>query len=315
MAFLGIAIALFSHPALVDKAPVCSLTVQGIPQVRTSEPKFTGSFPTLDSEPQTNTVQIIDLPVSSSSIKQVSEPAAVEDDPEKIALLISALNEADLYKRLAQLSLHDLTGNTGRLLVRRWVELDPAAAISWATQLNDAGTRQEMTDLIAVAWSEKDMPDALAWVESLPLDSTKYQALTDLGYEVARVYPVGALNISLQLPDSDTADGLLLHALAQWASENPDQSTQWALQLPPGPLREQSLSTVATVLADQDGEGAAQFAVDNISPGPDLDRAVIAIVQRWSQANLAGAATWVQSFPDSPVRDQAVQNLVIMAAP
>jgi hypothetical protein len=121
--------------------------------------------------------------------------------------------------------------------------------------------------------------------------------------------------MALQLPESDDANGLLLHALAQWVSENPDSAKQWALALPPGPLREHSLSTVATVLADQDGEGAAQFAEDNISAGPDLDRAVIAIIQRWAQASLAGASAWVQSFPDSPVRDQAVQTLVMIDEP
>jgi hypothetical protein len=315
MVFLGIAIALFSRSALLDKVQIPSSTINKISKVRTSEPEFVDTTPSFPSGTQTNVVSAIDPPVASSSIPQGPEKTAVGDDPEKIALLISAMSEAELSKKLAQLSQQDLTSNTGRLLVRRWVELDPAAAINWVTQLADAGTRREMIDLVAVAWSEKNMPDALAWVESLPPDSTKDQALTDLGYEVARAYPVGALNIALQLPDSANAEGLLLHALAQWASENPDSAKQWALALPPGQLREQSFTTLATALANQDGAGAAQFAMDNLSAGPDLDRAVIAIVQRWSQANLVDAATWVQSFPDSPIRNQAVQSLVMVDAP
>ena len=90
------------------------------------------------------------------------------------------------------------------------------------------------------------------------------------------------------------------------------QSQQLALALPPGPLRDQAMSTVATVQAKQDGQGAARFAVDNISPGPNLDRAVIGVVQLWGQNSLTDAAAWVESFPDSPIRDQAVQSLVMI---
>jgi len=241
-------------------------------------------------------------------------PPAPEDDPEKVAVMISSMGEAEVCAWLAKLANQDLPGNTGRLLLRRWVELDPAATVNWVAQLGDAGARQELVDVVAIAWSEQDLPSALAWVESLPQDDTKHQALADLGYEVARVDPVDALQIAAQLPANDEANGLLLHALAQYASADPGQSQQLALALPPGPIREQALSTVATVQARQDGAGAAQFAVDNIAPGPALDRAIMGVVQLWGQASVPDASAWVQSFPVSPIREQALQSLGTMDA-
>jgi len=225
------------------------------------------------------------------------------------------MSEAEVCKWLANLTNQDLTGNTGRLLLRRWVDLNPAAAINWVTQLGDPAIHQELVDVAAIAWSENDMPNALAWVESLPEDATKNQALADLGYEVARDDPVVAMQIATQLPASDYADSLLLHALAQFSSADPGQSQQLALSLPEGSLRDQALSTVATVQARQDGAGAAQFAVEYIPPGAGLDRAVIGVVQLWAQNNLTDAAFWVQSFPASPIRDLAVQSLNPFAAP
>jgi hypothetical protein len=69
---------------------------------------------------------------------------------------------------------------------------------------------------------------------------------------------------------------------------------------------------VATVTAEKDGAQAAQFTVDNISPGPDLDRAIVGVVQSWGQSSLPDASAWVLSFPDSPIRNQSVQALQLI---
>ena len=231
-----------------------------------------------------------------------------------MAVLISSMSEVEVCQWLAKLTNQDLTANTGRLLIRRWVELNPAAAVNWVTQLDDASLHQELVDVVAVAWSQKDLPNALSWVESMPEDDTKHQALADLGYEVARVDPVNAMQIATQLPNSDYANGLLLHALAQYTSVDPEESQRLVLTLPQGSLRDQALTIVATVQARQDGVGAARFAVENISPGLDLDRAIMGVVQLWGQNSLTDASAWVQNFPASPVRDNAIHNLYMIGA-
>ena len=299
-ALLGICAVLTWRSLLPDKS------VMGGPSV--NEPAKAGAgvitpVPASPSEPQSSAVPITDQPVATV------EPTPVPDDPEKTAALISTMTEADVCSWLAKLTDQELAGNTGRLLLRRWVELDPAAAVNWVAQLGDADVRQELIDVAAIGWSQKDLPAALAWVESLPEGGAKPQALADLGYEVARTDPVSAMEIATQLPASDYANGLFLHALSQYASADSGGSRQLALALPPGPLRDQALTIVATVQAKDDGESAARFAVENISPGPDLDRAVMGVVQLWAQNDLPDVSAWVQTFPDSPIRDQAVQSL------
>jgi len=256
---------------------------------------------------------LVEMPNHSDQASSPNNPSIDslfnEADPEKIGVLISALSEAELARYLEKLTLQDLAGNTGRLLFRRWAELNPAAAANWVAALSDDGLRPQLIDLVAVAWSEKDLPHALAWVKLLPEGDTKNRTLADLGYEMARGNPLEALQLASQLPAGDYADALLLHALAQYATVDSGQSQQLALALPPGALREQALSLVATVLAKQDGLGAARFAVDNIAPGPELDRAVIGVVQLWAQDNFTGASDWVQTFPNSVMRQQAEQSL------
>ncbi len=309
MALVGFAVAWVSRSGLLNKAVDRGSTVKEMTTARANAPEFLNTPPAPPLEPPSSVVQSIDPP--NEKEKSWSAP---EDDPEQVAVLISSLSETEVRNWLAKLTNQDLSGNTARLLLRRWVELNPTAAINWVTQLGEAGARQELVDVAAVAWSQNDLPKALTWVESLPAGDAKHHALADLGYEVARIDPVNALQIAAQLPASEYSNGLMIHALAQYASADPGQSQQLAISLPPGSVREQALATVATVLAQQDGAGAARFALENISGGPDFDRAVIGVVQLWGQNNLADASAWVRSFPDSPVRDQAVQSLGLIAA-
>jgi len=238
-----------------------------------------------------------------------------ETDPEKIALTIRSLSEAEVTAWLARLSNAELNGNTGRLLLRRWVELNPSVAADWAAHVNDSDISKELVDLAAIAWSEKDMTSAMNWVQSLATGDAKNQALADLGYEMARTEPLNAIQLAAQLPASESSDNLLVHTLTQYAAVNPSQSQQLALALPVGPLRDQAIANVATVQARQDGAAAARFAVENLPAGGELDRAVIGIVQLWGQGDLTDTVAWVMSFPNSPLRDQAGQILTQFSKP
>jgi len=262
---------------------------------------------------------VLELPspslVSVESPLEPVEPLATPgEDSEKIAVLIAALGEVEVREGLGSILDQDLTGNRGRLLLRRWAELNPNAAVNWLSQVGDAGVRRELTDVLAIAWSDKDLPGALTWVQSLPEGPAKDRAMADLGYEVARVDSVNALQIAAQLPASDYASELLIHSMAQYASADPEQSAQLALSLPEGSLRDRTVSSVATILAKQDGGAAVNFAVNNIPPGPELDRAVVGVVQLWSQDNASGSQAWVYSLPDSFIRDQLLQSLGIIGA-
>ena len=301
---LGIASVLFLRIVSPRKAVMSGSPVSGFSKAVENAPDSANSSSTPPVESPSDPLPAADAPVTNA---EAASPA--EDDPGALAEKISLMSETEVRARLAQLAGEDLAGNTARLLLRRWVELDPTAAVGWLTQLTDAGARRELTDVLGVAWSQKDLPAALAWVESLPEDDAKRHALTDIGYEVARTDPLNAMQIAAQLPADENSDALLLHALAQYASADPGQSQQLALSLPPGQMRDRVLSTMATVQAKQDGAQAARFAVENISPGPELDRAIIGIVQIWGKGNPTEASAWVQSLPDSPVRTQAIQIL------
>lgn len=230
-----------------------------------------------------------------------------EDYNETLARSVGEMNVADLTQRLEKLPLADLRGNLGRLLVRRWAELDPVAAGRWVTQLGDAEAAQELSTSVALAWSARDLPGALDWAYALPAGELQNNVVSQLDVELARIDPEAAMRLAVE--ELGARDGVLLHALGQWTGQDAAAAQNWALQLSLGPLREQALATVATVLANQDGERAARFAVEQLLPGPEQDRAVIGIIQRWAQLDYDPAEVWVASFPPTPLRENAIAVL------
>jgi hypothetical protein len=216
---------------------------------------------------------------------------------------------ADCFSGLQQLSQEDLRGNVGRLLVRRWAELDPVAAGQWAAGLGDVEARHELSAASALAWSERDLEGALAWAGSLPDGETRSLVLAGLGYEVARERPVEALHLAAGLSPSARPDALTLHALQQWAASDPAHAGAWLLQWPESGMRRRALADFATGLATRDGNGAGQFAVTHVAPGAEQDRAVAGIVQRWAQQDFPAAAAWVEQFSPGPLRASSSQWL------
>ena len=298
---VGIALILFSRIHFLHEVGSSASTVdkKADSEVGATDPEIsTAAIPT---NYQSNQLQSADAPATNAEVT----PSA-EVDPEKLADEIAGLSEAEVRTRLESLPSQELTGNTARLLLRRWVELDPTLAAGWVAQLPDATARGELTSVVGVVWSQKDLPAALTWAESLPEDDSKHRALTALGYEVARVDPLNAMQIAAQLPANEDSDALLLHALAQYASADPAQSQQLALSLPAGQMRDRVLSTMATIQAKQDGAQAAKFAIENVSPGPELERAVVGIVQIWGRSNPSEASAWVQTLSDPTLRERAM---------
>ena len=79
--------------------------------------------------------------------------------------------------------------------------------------------------------------------------------------------------------------------------------------------RNAALGSLATSWAESDPSSAATLAADAMESGPAQDRAVAAIVQRWAQQDPAAARKWVDSFPDGPQKQNALEHIAAQARP
>jgi hypothetical protein len=268
--------------------------------------------------------------ISSDSAVSQAQPRArelvflelieTETDPDRrseaLGLAVGSIALIDLQATLDWLPDQTTAaeGELRSLIVRRWAELDAPAAATWAARLPAGAVYQAAVEEIAIAWANADLPAAIIWARALPEGAEQQATFMDLAYEAARTEPINALVLACVLPATLARDDLIVHAVSQWAIGMPTSALDWAQTVPDIGLRERLLGAVTIAVAQQDGAAAATLVVTLLGPGEEQDRAAVAIVQRWAAQSPENAASWVEQFPDTPAREAAIQNLVILWA-
>lgn len=176
-----------------------------------------------------------------------------------------------------------------RLLLQRiqeWAMQAPDAARLWAEQRPDPGERDRLLRAIDDQLNGRDS-----------LDRNLAGIVEHLDGAVAL----------LAVDKSKRAE--VENLTERWAGENLDAARDWVLSQPPGEIRDTLVHRIATVQAGDDPIGAARLAAAEIPPGPQLDEAVLTVVNQWSLQNPAAAAEWVNVFAEGPLKERAQQEL------
>lgn len=194
-------------------------------------------------------------------------------------------------------------------LLRRWANLAPAEAATWAASLLPGESRNAAIEQVALVWSSSDPSAAWDWAESLASDPSRDAAMLALVYELSRSDPALALDRADFLADSPARTQFIEHAIGNWAASDPQAALVKVKAMSDPALRNASLARLATSWAESDPNSAATLAADAMEPGPAQNRAVASIVQRWAQQDPAAARQWVNSFPDGPLKQNALKHI------
>jgi len=194
-------------------------------------------------------------------------------------------------------------------LLRRWATLSPAAAAAWAASLADGAARRTAVDQVALAWSATDAQAAWDWAAGLPTGEARDAALLSLAYELARDNPALAFERATDLAEGPDRLRLVEHAVSNWALTDPQAALDRVRQIDDPALRNANLGRLATSWAESDPRRAATLAVDAMDAGAEQERAVAAIVQRWAQRDPAGVGAWVATFPEGPIKQNALEHI------
>jgi len=202
------------------------------------------------------------------------------------------------------------TAELRQLVVRRWAEVDGAAAARWVGKLPSGAGRRLALKQVAIAWANQDLGAATQWVEGMAAGAERDGVTLDVGYEAARRAPKAALALAGELEPSRERNDLLVHALSQWAAADAGEAVAWAERVSDAELRQELVATVAVAVAEENGAAAAELVARSLEAGEEQDRAAVSIVQRWAYEAPEGAAAWVAQFPDTAARTAALRSLV-----
>lgn len=284
------------------------------PQKLEADGADAGATLSRDSESLLQPGDTADLRLPMSSLASEQRETGIIDpeiEADKLAQVAGKVPYDGLRYALDS-ALHDhgeFASQLRELLIRRWAEIDPVAAASWVSGLQDPSIAASLAQQIATVWANKDLAASVDWAGALPNGAIRQAAVLGLGYEAARNNSFEAFDLVAALPPSSERDSLLVHIARQWAVSDPSEAAIWANRVPNTTLRERLISAVAITSAMEDPSGAASLIATNLTPGRTQDQAAVAIVQRWAQTNAEGAASWINLFPNPATRSAAQEAL------
>ncbi len=282
-----------------EKSPASSGKLRAMPPVQKSIPVRAERASPLERK----------LVSSLSGIEAESDPMRRE---KLIKAAMDELAEADFRNVFAYLqdAASNLSLDLAARLMRRWAEKDPAVAGEWALSQPEGTVRQRALEQVSIVWANQDLAGAVNWALRLPESPENNRIVSQIAYETARTEPLAALNLAVVLPAGSERDELIRYAAREWTVQDPAAAAQWAGMIQDEALRNMVMAGVATVLADKDPVAAAKLAVVALPSGRAQDDAVVGIVQRWVQQDPVAAATWVFAFPETVMKETAMDNLV-----
>jgi hypothetical protein len=109
----------------------------------------------------------------------------------------------------------------------------------------------------------------------------------------------------------ETQTILLESAATQLAESDPNTAIQWADEIDDKSLREKTIGAVAVGYATQDPSAAADWAINSLEQGDELNQAVANVTGIWvREFNATDTAEWVSGLPEGTVRQAALTQLI-----
>lgn len=287
--------------------------------------------------PQTKDVNLIvrriraGMKSSNSYQRSAAVAAAVRDLP------------ADRVAEVFGLLRHDVNQGYGYtilyVLMPRWAEHDPAAALEYAQGLSSS-RRIAGVNAALSGWARSDLEGAIAYVEALPIGLKRTAAAGAIVNAMSEQDPARALAfIQNERLSSSSSSGPIANVFSVWAETDPAVAAAELMNLPGGKQRDTALRTLAQNWAKNDPHAALAFvrnlpatsgrrqamnavlgemtttdpygaatAALNLKGFSRLD-AVATVSARWAQLDLSGALMWASSLPGTPEKNRALRGL------
>lgn len=241
-------------------------------------------------------------PVSKQPSSLASRQTKINSVDSEIPDLIQRIKDA---LKTGDLAGHDLVFNS---LLLELIKKDPYSAARLAESMQGP-LREEMLRRVAQRWTEQDPVSAKQWAEQLADEGERKSVLTDVCFQIAQDDPRQAIQMADQNGLGNLPGAILQNLVQQWAAKDFPAALAWANERPAGEEKDQMFSRISFVMAETDPAKAAQMVVDQIPAGNTQTEAAISVLYQWAKRDLKGARAWVDLFPESPLRERALNEL------
>lgn len=172
---------------------------------------------------------------------------------------------------------------------------------------NAPDTAELLRELRAKA--AKDPEKVLAEVMKLPPGDQRDEALKAVCYGVAQDDPAAALSIAQKTHLDQQPGAVMDNIVQQWGDKDLASAYAWVNQQPAGSERDGMMTRIAYLYSKSDPSDAANLIMQQMSPGEKQTEAAMMVLHQWGLRDMSGAAAWVATFPDGPLRERALKEL------
>ncbi len=214
--------------------------------------------------------------------KQLPDPRREQ----ALAEVVSGMANTD--PRIAAECLHELSPDRNRdsaalSVVRALAPIDIEAAAGLVSKFEwRRGDWHETTwpdqkqavSEVARAWAQQNIPNSLAWAESLPESEGDYRdsAFSAIfGHLIELRQPELAVELINSQADAYTRERLTQRLAGEWSERDLPGATAWINQLSAGRQREAAWAAMRWIWIPEDLQGAADFALRAIPLGQSSD--------------------------------------------
>ena len=196
-----------------------------------------------------------------------------------------------------------------QVLLARWAEKDPAAAMRYAEELPDRQRRDQLAQVVLDVWTRLDPAAAQSWVMAL----TPPRRKTLMGVfvtAVAQSDPERALAFTASLPEGELVLRRQMEAtiVRTWAFRDGPSAMAWAEKERDTVQRRQLMQQALWPWSQTDPKAAADRLLAMPRAG-DWASLAQSLAGAWADASPEDALAWAGALTDDRARNQALQAL------
>lgn len=223
------------------------------------------------------------------------------------------LNSDELIHLLTQARLQtDSQTKTNKLtqLTTQLATINPELALDWLKNQDDIGALNTLYYPIVTQYMQQDLEKAGDIILYLENSETKQDLIETYINELAKHSPLDAIDWSYNLFDPAQINAAQQAALQNWATKEPSEVMNYLSidsELPDN-IRTQIISQASIELAKKDIHSTPQFI--NQLPENLQANAAYGMVSEWVQQDKTSALSWVETQPQSQIKDKAIQSFI-----
>ncbi|MDB6134619.1 MAG: hypothetical protein JWM59_2862 [Verrucomicrobiales bacterium] len=181
-------------------------------------------------------------------------------------------------------------------------ERDPRAALAWAVGA-EAGMRPYALPGALERWVERDFDSVFSAVKGLEGEAASWGLSTILKKTPPERFPEVAALLETQPAEGEGRAAASGELMRVWTDRSPEEASAWMSRQPPGPVRDEAISTFVEWAGANDPEAAFMWAASVSSPGTRKE-ALDDIISRLGEKAPEAVEAWLATNPALPQEER-----------